>query len=80
MPRKAFASAYAALLERGVLEEDAHWRPLWLPAALEVIAPPSNPNIVKGICRSLGMMPPCALLETAKRHCLTFCRSWVKPS
>ena len=70
MPRKAFVSAYTALLNRQVLEEDVHWRLLWLPAVLDVMGAPSNPNIVKGICRSLGAMPACQLMETAKRRYL----------
>lgn len=66
MPRRAFQAAFENLLSKRVIEVDPHWRLIWLPVALELMAPPANPNVVKGICRSIGSLPSCGLLDKAK--------------
>ena len=79
IPRKAFTAGYQALLAQGVVEEDHHWRLLWFPAALRLIAPPANPNVVKGICRSIAQLPCCKLLEKAKEAYAAFLQGLGDP-
>jgi hypothetical protein len=65
MPARSFSRAFAELQEKRIIRIDSVVRLVWMEAALRLIGPPANPNMVKGFCRSIIQMPSCALLEEA---------------
>ena len=65
LPRRAFTRAYAELREKSIVQSDQEIQLLWMPAALRLMGPPANPNMVKGYCRSILQLPSCDLLDAA---------------
>lgn len=72
LPARAFARAYAELQQSRIIRVDSAVRLIWMPAALSLIGPPANPNMVKGFCRSIRQMPACPLLDEAIAFYRTF--------
>lgn len=65
LPRRTFTRAFAELHERNIVLSDKEAHLLWMPAAIYLMGPPANPNMVKGYCRSILQLPSCELLDIA---------------
>ena len=83
LPARSFVRAYAELRQNRIIRVDSTVHLIWMPAALSLIGPPANPNMVKGFCRSIRQMPACPLLDEAiafyRAYLSKFGQSFIKP-
>jgi hypothetical protein len=65
LSRRIFLNAFNEMLTKKVFEHDERHHLIWMPCALRLVAPPINPNMVKGYCRSIQQLPPSPLVTLA---------------